>query len=155
VGVGIGVILIGVGALLLLPTYIFLSGNLQEKQSRLTNIQSSLSSSEETNLPARLTALSNSATTIIALSKKPSPSDAVRGMLSISRPGIRLSAFTYTPGTASSTLLVTGTAETRDALRNYQIALQNMPSVTSAKLPVSVYAQDTEIPFTITTILVP
>lgn len=147
------IVLIGVGALLLMPTYVFLTGSASDKENRLAHIKATLSSADEVALSARLSALSNDAAALIALSKKPSISVAMRMALAVPRPGVTLSGFTYTPGTTSNSLLITGTAATRDALRAYQLALQNMPSASSVTLPVSVYAKDSDIPFTITIIL--
>jgi len=147
--------LIGVAALLLMPTYVYLAGSAKEKETRLAHITASLASADEVAISARLTALANDAAALIALSKKPSVSASLRSVLGISRPGIALSGLTYTPEAKSRTLLVTGTAATRDALRAYQIALEDMPGAISATLPVSVYAKDTDIGFTITITLAP
>jgi len=149
------VVLTSVGALLLMPTYVFLVGSASDKTTRLAHIKATLSSADEVALSSRLAALSRDAAALLALSKRPSVSGAVRSVLAISRPGVKISGFTYTPGTTSSVLLLTGVAATRDSLRAYQLALQNMPSANSVTLPVSVYAKDTEIPFTITVTLAP
>ncbi len=153
--VGLSIVLIGVAAILLLPIYVYLVGNVQEKSNQLGHIKATLSSADEIALSARLTALSNDAAALIALSKRPSISAAVRSVLVVPRPGISLSSFTYTPGAKSSTLLINGAAATRDSLRGYQLALQSMPSAISATLPVSVYAKDSDIGFTITIVLKP
>lgn len=155
VAVGIVIVLIGVAAILLMPTYVYLVGNAQEKTNRLDHIKAALSSADEIALSARLTALSNDATALIALSKRPSASAAARAALSVPRPGISLSSFTYTPGVKANILLISGIATTRDSLRGYQIALQGMPFAISATLPVSVYAKDADITFTITISLKP
>lgn len=149
------IILIGAAAVLLMPTYVFLVGSAQEKEARLAHIKTTLSVSDEAALSTRLKALSNDAAALIALSKKPSVSGAARSVLEVSRPGITISSFSYTPGSTSNTFLITGTAATRDTLRTYQLALQAMPGATSATLPVSVYAKDASIPFTITISLAP
>lgn len=147
--------LIAIGGILLVPTYIFLVGTTQEKENRLAHINKTLSSADEVALSARLAALSNDAAVLIALSKKRTASEYLRSALNVPRLGVALSSFTYTPGTNSSTLLISGTAATRDVLRGYQLALEGMPSATSATLPVSVYAKDVNIPFTITIALAP
>jgi len=53
------------------------------------------------------------------------------------------------------TALNFGIAATRDALRNYQIALQNAAFARAADLPVSAYAKDSNISFNITITLKP
>lgn len=151
----LGGMLIAVAAILLIPIYIFLVGTTQEKEDRLVHIEKSLSSADEVALSSRLAALSSDAAVLIALSKKRTASEQLRSILNIPRPGITLSSLTYTPAAKSNTLLISGTAVTRDVLRQYQLSLQSMPSATSATLPVSVYAKDVNIPFTITVALVP
>jgi hypothetical protein len=58
-------------------------------------------------------------------------------------------------GKAPGTLSVSGIAVTRGALRAYQLALQSAPFAVAANLPVSAYAKDTDIAFTITVTLTP
>jgi hypothetical protein len=81
----------------------------------------------------------------------------MRKVLDISHPGIALSGFLYLPanGKKPGTLSISGSSATRDTLRGYQTAIQSAPFVKSADLPVSAYAKDTDIAFTITVILAP
>jgi len=150
-------ILVLVAGILLVPTYVFLIGSAHTKEVHLSNLKSTLSSADEVALAARLNALSNGATVLTALSKNPSASGVFRAALAVPRPGITISHFMYTPGVgkALGTLMLSGGAETRDALRNYQLALQSAPFARSANLPVSAYAQDADIAFTITITLAP
>lgn len=144
-------------AILLLPSYVFLSENFHTKESRLASIESVASSSDETALSAQLTALSDDAATLEALADAPSVSSLIRTVLAVSRPGIVLSGFAYAPRTDTNpgTLAISGTAATRDALRNYQLALQGESFARAADLPVSAYAKDSDIAFTITITLAP
>ena len=68
-----------------------------------------------------------------------------------------LSGFSYTPSSSSGsgTIALSGISATRDALRGYQLALQGAPFARSAALPVSAYAKDANIDFTITITLSP
>lgn len=144
-----------VTSLLLLPTYVFLAQSTTAKQAHLANIESILSSADEKTLSARLAALSSDAALLTALGKIPSASAIVRSALLVSRPGITLSGFTYAPsvGKSSGTFAISGIAATRDALRAYQLALQRASFAVAADLPVSAYAQNTDITFTITVTL--
>lgn len=150
-------ILTGIAALLLLPTYIFLVQSAASKQEHLANIESTLSSSDEKTLSARLATLSNDVATLAALGRNPSASTVLRTALAVPRPGVALSGFVYTPaaGKIPGTLAITGVAVTRNALRAYQLALQSAPFAAAADLPVSAYAKDTDIEFTITVTLAP
>lgn len=143
--------------ILLLPTYVLLVESSQTKEKHLASIESAVSSTNGTALSARLAALSSSTAILSALAHAPLMSATIRSMLTIPRPGVTLSGFVYTPikGTISGTLAVSGTAVTRDALRNYQLSLQSAPFALSASLPVSAYAKDSNITFTITMTLAP
>ena len=152
VAVMLATVLAVIAALLLLPAYVFLTTNIVAKEARLANIESTLSSSDEVALSARITALSNDAAALAALEDAPSASASIRTVLAIARPGIILSGLTFSSGVDKkpSVLAVSGRAATRDALRRYQIELQNAPAALSADLPVSAYAKDSDIAFTIT-----
>jgi len=146
-------------AVLLIPTYVLLEESANAKNMQLTKTTATLSSADERALSARLTALSSNAATLVALSHTPSVSATVRAVLAIARPGITLSGFSYAPssgaGKDSGTIGLSGVSATRDALRSYQLALQSAPFALSAALPVSAYAKDANIAFTITVTLSP
>jgi len=144
-------------AVLLIPTYVFLSGNASAKKVNLARIESSLSSADEVVLSERLTTLSENAAALAALSNAPSASATIRKILSVPRPGIILSGLSFIPSTgkSSGTVIISGSSATRDSLRSYQLALQGAPLATSAVLPVSAYAKDSNIAFTITVTLAP
>lgn len=146
-----------IAMVLLLPTYILLTDNARAKERYLATVESSVTSADEASLSARLASLNNSATTLVALAQAPSASSFIRSVLALPRPGVALSQLVYTPPTAKGpgTLVISGTAVTRDALRNYQLALEDAPFARSAALPVSAYAKDRDITFAITITLEP
>jgi hypothetical protein len=138
---------------------VFLNGNENAQKIRLASIESTLSSSDDAALSAQIETLSNSAMSLTTLAKTYSASVSMRAILAISRPGVTLSHFDYSIATAANknknTLAISGVSVTRDALRNYQLALQGSSLVQSADLPVSAYAKDTDIAFTITVTFAP
>mgnify|MGYP001581405480 FL=1 len=146
-----------VAALLLLPTYVLLAASSDAKEMRLANIKSTISSADEAAFAVRLTKLSNNVAILTTLANASSASAIVRTMLAVARPGITLSGLNYTPAALKSpdTLVLSGTAATRAALRNYQLALESVPFVRSAALPISAYAKETNITFTIAVTLAP
>lgn len=157
VATALAVSLVLAAAVLLLPTYVLLAESAKTEKARLAGIQSTASSSDEAILSAQLTALSNNAATLLSLAKTRSVSPIISTVLAISRSGVTLSGFAYAlnKNKGLATIAVSGTAATRDALRSYQIALQGAPFARSADLPVSAYAKDADIAFTITITLVP
>ncbi len=146
-----------VAALLLLPTYVLLSASSNAKEMRLASMKSTLSAADEAALSTHLTALSNNMSILTTIARIPSVSTIIRTMLAVSRPGIKLSSLGYKAATpkSPSTIVITGTSATRDALRNYQLALEGVPSIQSANLPISAYAKDTDIAFVVTVTLAP
>lgn len=144
--------LVAVAALLLFPMFVFLTGNAHTKEARLAMLDAALSVSDEKLLTAQLDALSSDTKTLLALSSAPSVTETLRTVLAIKHPGVMLSALTYTPASGAKrvrTISISGIAATRDALRSYQLALAEAPLIASTDLPVSVYAKETDIAFTI------
>lgn len=144
-------------AILLLPSYVLLSMNENAEKSRLAAIEATLSSADERDLSVRIATLSRDSEALFALEKASSASATARLILAIAHPGIAISALSYASAAdeGSGTLVVSGVAATRDALRKYQIALQNASFVQSADLPVSAYAKDSHISFSINITLKP
>ncbi len=144
-------------AALLMPIHAFLVGSASSKEEYLASMKASISFSDEMALSNRLIALSSAATVLTELSAKPSVSTVMRSVLAVPHPDIALSGFDFSAAENknASTLVVTGTAATRAALRAYQLALENASFARSVDLPVSVYAKDTNISFIITITLAP
>lgn len=152
VACALGTVVTIVASALIVPTYLYLSSAEKSKNMQLAAIEANLSSSEESALAKRLSALETDAKTIAALSAAPSTSAIVRELLTVPRANIILSGLTYQPaaGSRAGTLAVTGTAATRNDLRAYQLALMSDRTFVAADLPVSAFAKDNAIPFTIT-----
>lgn len=148
-------------AVLLVPAYAFLGASVRAKEARLATITSELSVSDESALSSRLTELTDRVKKLSALAQAPSASATLRAILAANRTGITLTDITYTappaPGAGGAVLsyTVSGTARSREALRGYELALKALPFVRSADLPVSSYAKDTDIPFTIALTIAP
>lgn len=150
-------LLVCIAALLLLPTYVFLSKSVGAKETRLAGIESTLSSAEEKELSIQLSLLTDNAALLTTLAHASSASAIIRPVLALPRPGITLSGLSYAPEEAKKprTLALSGRAATREALRSYQLALASVPFARAADLPVSAYAKDADIAFTITLTLAP
>lgn len=152
VGIFLLALVVVVSAVLLLPTYLYLSQRVAANEARVAHLDAALASSEEQEVNARLDQLAKDASHLAELSKKASASGAIRAVLAVSRPGIVLSGFTFTAGKEGEehTMTVTGLASSRESLRRYDQALSDLPFVSSADLPISAYAAENNIPFTIT-----
>lgn len=154
VALALGTFLVVVAAGLLVPMYVYLARAIDAREARLATLATTLKPADTSALNARLTLLSSETQVLVALRKASTASDAFRNVLAVAHPGIALMGFAYTGG-GTRTLAVTGVAATRDALRNYQLELQTDPIVKTADLPVSTYAKQSDIPFTITLTLTP
>lgn len=149
-------VLLVIAAILLLPSYVFLIKSEKALKLQLATIESEFSSEEEKKLSARLETLSKDTEALSSLGEASSVSTVIREALSVARPGITVSDFSYVLSADKNRIVViSGIAATRDALRNYQVALQKAPFARSADLPVSAYAKDSYIPFSITVALKP
>lgn len=157
IGILLATVLIVLAGIFLVPTYVFLNSTFHADEMRLAAINTTLSSTNDSALSTRLAALSENAQSVISLSKNTSVSGLMQSVLAVPHIGISLASFTYTPrvGQDPATLVVSGTSQTRDLLRQYQLALSAAPFATSADLPVSTYATQTDLPFTITITLAP
>lgn len=149
-------ILVFMAAALLVPAYVYLTKAANLKQVRLTAISASLSSSDGAALSARLATLTSNATTLSTLVKSTTASSVIRQILTVPHTGVLLSGLSYSASTKTPlTITLTGVATTRDTLRSYQLALQSAPFIRSAIVPVSVFAQDINIGFTMSVTLSP
>jgi len=148
-------LLVLVASVLRISSYVLLTSNLQSKELSLARSESGTTTDTEA-FSARIASLTSSMSLLTALKNAPSASVAMRELLAIPQEGIAISsiAYTLTAGKPRSVIL-TGTAETRDALRAYHLALQKSSLIRSADLPVSFYAKDSDISFTMNITLAP
>lgn len=137
---------------MLVPSYLSFTQEARVKQTELAQLAGTLEAAEEKEVGARLAQLEADVTHLNRLSSQPTASGALRAVLTVSREGISLDSFAYTPNTTAgeNSLVLSGTATTRDALRRYNLALSALPFVSKSDLPISAYAKETELPFTIT-----
>jgi hypothetical protein len=136
---------------MLVPSYAYLREQLSVRESYAAQLAAALEASEERSVDARISALKDDASYLLALADAPSTSAALRAVLMVPRPGVSLSGFSYTPpaGTAG-TMTVRGVAASREALRSYHAALSALPGVETAELPIAAYAEETDIGFIVT-----
>ena len=144
--------LVIVHAVLLLPSSIYLSVVREARERELAAIAES-AASETSATSIRLAKLKEDAVYLTRLGEAPAASAAVQSVLLVPRQGIRITSITFAPSTgnaADGVMTVSGIASTREALRSYNLALSNAPFVSKAELPISSYAAEADIQFTIT-----
>lgn len=145
-------VLVVIHGILLAPAYFNLQQSKSLEQSRLDAIAQRLASSGDQEIVGRLSMLGSETEHLAKIGGTPSAAASVRSILTLPRSGISLTGFSFTPpaGKAVGQMRVTGTAVSRDSLRRYQSTLATLPGVSGADLPISSYAKESDIPFTIT-----
>ncbi|KND46856.1 MAG: hypothetical protein AB199_00270 [Parcubacteria bacterium C7867-004] len=136
----------------LLPSYLYLGGQVRERQELVDTLSASLAGDEEKQVSARVLALAKDTKYLAKLETTPAASSVIAAILRVPHLGITLSGFTYTPAKdkAEARMTLTGMATTREALRSYEAALAREPYVSATDLPISAYAKESDISFTIT-----
>ena len=149
--VGCGLLVFAWGVLLF-PSYLFLSTTITAKNATITAFGSAFQNADQRAADARLAALAGNAAYLNSLAKVPGASAVLAAVLAVPRPGVRITGFAFMPPEAdkAGTMSVSGIAASRDALRGYNLALGDVPGVSSADLPVSAYAKESNIALTIT-----
>ena len=147
-----GTALFFISALLLFPSYLLAHNQVQLEQGTLTELNKTINSSEGQGATARVAALRENINRLGLLKTAPKASALLRGILAVSHSGITLSSFVVTPPiqTTPGKVTLSGTADTREVLRMYTVELGKLSYVSTVDLPISVYAKETDIPFTIT-----
>lgn len=146
-------VLIVLHGLMLLPTYLYARAETARVHEQLELARAAVQSSEEQEVAQRTNALTTTAQSLARLESTAAGSAALRAVLFVPRPGVALTGFTFTAPTAANNtarLQVSGIADSRDALRSYASALGQLPFVSTADLPISAYANERDIEFTIT-----
>ncbi len=141
---------ISIHGVLLMPSYLYLEGQVTDRTQTLAAIEEQLARSEEKEVRARIASLTADATYLARLAGQPKASATVSAITKLPRPGIQLTGFSFAPTEGGVTMTVSGTATTREALRTYERVLSEQTYITSATVPISAYAKDTDIAFTIT-----
>lgn len=150
--VWLAIALMVIHGLLLVPSYLYAHQQLESREAQLLTLQTANNTGSETELAERVKALDAKAKRLAALGDAPTASGALRAVLAAPRAGIRLHGFTYAPGATAegNRMTLNGVASTRDALRQYLATLDALPFVDKAELPISAYADVSDIEFTIT-----
>lgn len=140
-----------VHGVMLLPSYLYLRNQVAEREASLARLTTTLAGSEEQEIGMRVAALAADSAHLARLSSVPKASAAVSAIIALPRQGIRLTGFSFAPeAEGGATMAVSGVASTREALRRFEQKLAEEPYVTKADLPISAYAKENDIAFTIT-----
>lgn len=143
-------LLVAAHAALLFPSYLYLADQASTARDRLAELDASLASSGEAAMNARLVGLKSEAERLNALASSTSATAALSSVLGVDRSGVTITSLSYHAPAPDGRMTVSGIASTRESLRRFDLALEALPGVVSADLPLSAYAAESNIPFTIT-----
>jgi hypothetical protein len=144
--------LVALHGALLVPTYQFLDKQVATRTKSLADLNDDLASSDEQALAMRLAAVQNKVVALSALATSTSQVSVLQEIFAEPRVGITISGVSVTPAHSKvpETVALTGRADTRDDLRAYYLQFSSAPFIATANLPVSAYAAESNIGFTIT-----
>jgi hypothetical protein len=149
----VGVLLLAGAAVIhgvfLLPSYLYAKDLAKERSATLAAVTGTLAGSEEQMVGARVQSLAEDSAYLARLATTPKASAAVSAILALPRPGIILTGFSFAQAPGGALMHVSGTASTREALRTYEQALKAASFVAKADLPISAYAKERDIEFTV------
>lgn len=139
-----------VHGVLLLPSFMYLRNQVGERTASLAALTTTLAGSEEKEISERVAALADDSAHLARLSSVPKASAAIRAIAALPRSGIRLTGFSFAPKEgAEAAMSISGVATTRESLRTFEQSLADQPFITSTDLPISAYAKERDISFTI------
>lgn len=134
------------------PIYVYQYQQIQIEQQESVHLASRLSDNQGKGVTARFKALNDNISYLSRLASTSSATSAVASVLNVSHQGVILSGLSYTPAQKGSEekITLTGKATTRESLQQYVSTLSSLSSGKGAEVPISTYAKESDIPFTIT-----
>ena len=134
---------------LMVPAFVEVQQAVSARESTLAGLGEQLAVYDDKQVSGRVTGLTERVTQLAQSARTHTASSALRGILLVPHPGVRITGLSFAPGTNARMLLV-GVATTRESLRSYTATLGTLPYVSNVDLPISAYAKESDIEFTIT-----
>jgi hypothetical protein len=137
---------------LMVPSLIYARQVVNDRTSMLAGLGEQLAGSEDKQVGERVQRLTVTAQALAQSAQGPSASGAVRAVMDTAHSGVLITGLSYARGQAPDAhrMTIAGKAKTREALRAYAFALDALPYVTSVDLPISAYAKESDITFSLT-----
>lgn len=142
------VILIGIHALLLVPTYLYFAEDMRQKQSSLAQLTERLELMKDEESVARIEYIETEARRLLSHGSSTKVLPALYGILTTQRLGITLGGFSITSyDAADERIVVSGVAESRESLQAFRQSLLKNTNAKTVELPIGAFAKESEIPF--------
>ncbi len=139
---------------LMVPAYLYFHQAVEQRSQELAGLGQELAGVEEQQVSARVKTLNANAVYLTQGASKTSVSAVVRALTAVPHPNVRIHGISFSQGAPGkpSTVMLSGSAATREALRTYVSSLKALSYVTTVDLPINAYAKETDIEFSLTLI---
>lgn len=137
---------------LITPTYIYIHKEYETRKSKHAVLISTQARNGHEEISKRLDTLSAGVARLQEFLAPVRTSDVIRALLQVPHPKVQLHGIhVAVPAVqgGQTQIQISGVASSREALRTYHLALLQWSFVQSADLPLSVYAKESDIPFSI------
>lgn len=133
------------------PILLFKWNQVQALKSEEARSTQELGTIGSTEAGGRIKMMNDNLVYLARLSTTTSAVETVTMITNLPYTDVRLTGLSYTPSAkgAPGKMIVNGTAATREALQRYVNLLRTIPLVTGADLPISTFAKESDIPFSI------
>lgn len=139
------VFLVVTHGVLLIPAYLYAQDLKSQAEAQLSARSLEALGEEHEGITGRIELLETAAKTLIAFLAPTTATERFESILALPTLGITLSSLSVD----QNRMRITGSAVSREALREYHLALSALPFVAQADLPLSSYAKETDIVFAI------
>lgn len=133
----------------MVPTLVEVQSVVRARERAVATLNEYLARSEDKQVRERATQITERAGRLALGVRTHTTSSVLRQTLAVPHAGVRIAGVSFTPGVSAKMVLV-GVASSREALRAYVAALGTLPYVSNVDLPITAYAKETNIEYTIT-----
>lgn len=136
----------------MLPSFLHIQQLQAAYEADLAGLGEKLAGLEEKEIRVRVTTLEARAQELQQTAGSSTASNVLRAITAVPHPGIKIDHLSFTRGKGDLTpsMIIAGVATSRESLRAYSTTLSLLPYVAKADLPISSFAKETDIPFSIT-----
>jgi len=136
----------------MVPSYVYVEQQQRMYEAELAGLGEKLAGFEEKGIQERVSTLEARAVALQEIANASTASSVFRAVVAVPHAGIKIERLSFTRGRGDVTpsLVIAGVAASRSTLSSYANALSLLPYVTHADLPISAFAKEIDIPFSLT-----
>jgi hypothetical protein len=154
VGAILASLVLGIHAVLTTPSLVHVRQVVSERTLTLSALGEQLADGEDKQVGERVARLATSATELTQHAQAATASGVLRALTEVSHEGVSITGMSFTRAQTPDghRFTITGKATGREALRSYVATLGTLPYVKTVDLPISAYAKESDIQFSLTLI---